>query len=126
MSAAPTAVEHRTTVDARNVTGSVGLMSYSCDSTKWPNAQMHGSAIAVPAAIITSTSRSTSRHELRGSQPGFSGGGILSRSKRTTFALALRCFLETKRYRLPLFSGMLISSSSGALASCRSGDVADD
>ena len=34
MSAAPSAVEHRTKVAARIVTGSVGLTSYSCDSNK--------------------------------------------------------------------------------------------
>src|SRR5882724_4029414 len=46
MSAAPSAVEHRTKVAARIVTGSVGLTSYSCDSTRQPNAQTQGSAIA--------------------------------------------------------------------------------
>src|SRR5438132_13754012 len=61
MSAAPSAVEHRTKVAARIVTGSVGLTSYSCDSTRRPNAQTQGSAIAVPPAIMTSASRSTSQ-----------------------------------------------------------------
>src|SRR5215470_15906458 len=61
MSAAPSAVEHRTKVAARIVTGSVGVTSYSCDSTRRPNAQTHGRAIAVPAAIITSASLSTSQ-----------------------------------------------------------------
>src|SRR5215472_6080297 len=61
MTAAPNAVEHRTKVAARIVTGSVGLTPYSCDSTRRPNAQMQGKAIAVPAAIITSASRSTSQ-----------------------------------------------------------------
>src|SRR5258707_11734419 len=44
MSAAPGAVEHRTKVAARIVTGSVGLTSYSCDSIRRPNAQTNGSA----------------------------------------------------------------------------------
>ena len=61
MSAAPSAVEHRTNVAARIVTGSVGLTPYSCDSTRRPNAQTQGSAIAVPPAIMTSASRSTSQ-----------------------------------------------------------------
>src|SRR5207247_11090660 len=61
MSAAASAVEHRTRVAARIVTGSVGLTSYSCDSTRRPNAQTQGNAIAVPPAIITSASRSTSQ-----------------------------------------------------------------
>src|SRR5437016_6812006 len=61
MSAAPSAVEHRTKVAAKIVTESVGLTPNSCDSTRRPNAQTHGSAIAVPAAIITSASRSTSQ-----------------------------------------------------------------
>ena len=61
MSAATNAVENRTKVAARIVAGSVGFTSYSCDSTRRPNAQTQGSASAVPPAIITSASRSTSQ-----------------------------------------------------------------
>ena len=61
MSAAPSAAEHRIKVAAAIVAGSVGLTSYSCDSTRRPSAQTHGSAMAIPAAIITSASRSTSQ-----------------------------------------------------------------
>src|SRR5438046_7117413 len=69
MSAAPNVAEHKIKVAIAIVAGSVGLTSYSCDSTRRPNAQTQGSAIAVPAAIITSASRSTSQTAERRVRP---------------------------------------------------------
>ena len=61
MSAAPSAIEHKIKAATAIVAGSVGFTSYSCDSIRRPNAQAHGKAIAIPAVIITSASRSTSQ-----------------------------------------------------------------
>ncbi len=52
--------EHKISVAMAIVAGSVGLTSYSCDSMRRLSAQMHGRAMAIPAVIITSASRSTS------------------------------------------------------------------
>jgi isopenicillin N synthase-like dioxygenase len=60
MSAAPSVAEHKTKVAVAIVAGSVGLTSYNCGSTRRPSAQTHGRAIAIPAVIIISASRSTS------------------------------------------------------------------
>ena len=52
ISTAPTTPAARIQTAPAIVTGSVGLTSYSCDSTRRPSAQTHGKAIAIPAATI--------------------------------------------------------------------------
>jgi hypothetical protein len=44
MSAAPNVAAHKINVAAAIVAGSVGLMPYSCDSTRRPSIQTHGRA----------------------------------------------------------------------------------
>src|SRR6185503_4049183 len=61
MSAAPNVAEHKIKVAMAIDAGSVGLMSYSCDSIRRPRDQTQGRATAIPTVTITRASRSTSQ-----------------------------------------------------------------